>query len=196
MNLESPIIRQGNKCTGNHTNKLLIGAPFSPLSIWHLGLDRPRGELGMLWHSGWHCLGRALGLPAGEGAHRCSQGQSSAWLGKAAHTLGLEGALGAGMLRVCHLPGAGSPVSIPRCEASGEPNGSPGKRAVRTNPGGLVSPRLCRVRERWLFHEFLQKAANLPSVCPAWSEFTSFGHCFSVLLKRKQISQFGRKKLL
>lgn len=28
---------------------------------------------------------------------------------------------------------------------------SPGKRAVRINPGCLVSDRLCRVRERWLF---------------------------------------------
>lgn len=46
MNLESPIIRQGNKCTGYDTNKLLIAASFSPLSIWQVGLDCPQSFAG------------------------------------------------------------------------------------------------------------------------------------------------------
>lgn len=55
VNLESPIIRQGNKCTGNDTNKLLIAASFSPLSICRLGwLGWPRAVLG--------CPGPTAGL--------------------------------------------------------------------------------------------------------------------------------------
>lgn len=191
MNLESPIIRQGNECTGNYTNKLLIAASFSPLSIWQFGLDRPRSCAGdalaqwlaLLWLT---CPGKRSGLCLVVGCFICAgdleipadpyrSGQSSASLAVNGRrdlrywqvpSVLVHNTQGKWLIPFC------SSVSVTlllKCLGDVGLSGSPGKRAVRTNPGGLGSDSHCRVLEHCLFHDypFLEKTTNLPSLCPA-----------------------------
>lgn len=127
------------------------------------------------------------------------------WLGKAAET---SGSFGTGGCPQCWyintrgkwlFPVFCSSVSVTlllKCLGDVGLSGSPGKRAVRTNPGGLVSDRHCRVLKHWLFHEypFLEKTTNHPGLYPALLDFNVFGHCFNILLKRKQIFQSDWQK--